>query len=233
MTTLREDRFSLVELLVVIAVISLLSALLLPALGRARAMAKQIACANNFKQIGVKFMMYVDDNNGWGPDNSCYAFASHLEGYSAEDFNAKGGGQMDQPSIKGIYLCPAAPQVVGCSKYRSAYGFVRGGSAEPSTGGYFYWVGGTVVNLFKPYKSLLPNSVMMTEFKQHEIWGSGVASVDNANAADPSDTNDYLNQEYQGAHFFYHSRQANFLFPDGHVASYMAGAQFNNSWQAK
>jgi len=59
--------FTLVELLVVIAVIRLLLAILLPAMQRARILAKRVQCAANLKQIGVGVDMYSSDNRGYMP----------------------------------------------------------------------------------------------------------------------------------------------------------------------
>ena len=58
-----KRNFTLIELLVVIAIIAILAAMLLPALAKARAKARQISCVNNLKTCSLMMLVYADDNN--------------------------------------------------------------------------------------------------------------------------------------------------------------------------
>ncbi|HET6880286.1 MAG TPA: DUF1559 domain-containing protein [Pirellulales bacterium] len=73
-----RSAFTLVELLVVIAVIGLLVGLLLPAVQAARESARRAQCANNLKQIGIACSSYADAARSF-PPGYCAAMA-YLDG---------------------------------------------------------------------------------------------------------------------------------------------------------
>jgi prepilin-type N-terminal cleavage/methylation domain-containing protein/prepilin-type processing-associated H-X9-DG protein len=64
-----REGFTLVELLVVIAVIAILAAILFPVFAVAREKARQAGCQSNLKQVGTAVQMYLQDYDGTYPTN--------------------------------------------------------------------------------------------------------------------------------------------------------------------
>jgi len=62
-----RDGFTLLELLVCIAIIGVLAAILLPVSARARSAALSSSCASNLRQIGAALQLYAQDNNNLYP----------------------------------------------------------------------------------------------------------------------------------------------------------------------
>ena len=78
-----ETAFTLVELLVVLAVIAILAAMLLPGLSRGKESAKATACLSNLRQCGVALQLYVQDNQNKLPvmrDKSLDTVTNELPG---------------------------------------------------------------------------------------------------------------------------------------------------------
>lgn len=82
-----DSAFTLVEVLVVIAISGILAALLLPALGAAKRHARRATCLNNLKQINAGIRMYYDDSNDASPaaylpqGTSMIAYRKRIQSY--------------------------------------------------------------------------------------------------------------------------------------------------------
>lgn len=101
--------FTIIELLVVMAIISIIASILLPALTQARAMAKSSSCLNNKRQIAQAGMAYLEDYNGYYP-LACDPLNMEIPNWS-DNYNAYmgGKGKRDEVIIRKpkVWGCPA------------------------------------------------------------------------------------------------------------------------------
>lgn len=105
----RIRRFTLLELMIVVAIIAILSAMLLPSLNKARDKAKKIYCTSNQKQLGTGFSYYLSDYKsypaiwmfGATSTNSSKAYSYY------QDFLP----QYLPRKIGGVYCCPANNEI--------------------------------------------------------------------------------------------------------------------------
>ncbi|MFM1943528.1 MAG: hypothetical protein RI897_2510 [Verrucomicrobiota bacterium] len=208
--------YTLVELLVTLAVLSLLAALLFPALARSRAAAKRVQCLSQLRQLGLAGQLYWDDHGGrsfpyrGGATNGgdIYWFGWLARGAEGERaFDRRQGALEGYLGGEGVEVCPTLAYGMKDFKLKArgaAYGYgynlnLASKANAPGPGifdlphpsGTAFLADAAQVNTFQPPAS--PDHPMLEEFY-------------------------YLSRFESTAHFRHESR-ACVVFVDGHAGA--------------
>jgi len=135
--------FTLIELMVVIAIVALLIGILLPGLGQAQAAARQVVCLSNMRQIGLATQYYVRDNSAYPPAyvNATCRWMDLLKQYVPKDC--------------GVYRCPEDRNAVACTwdpQIVLSYGM---NTFNFSDNPHCFWYGVAVNGVSRPQQTIL------------------------------------------------------------------------------
>lgn len=248
----KARNFTLVELLVVIAVIAILTGILLPALSKARETGRRIVCASNMRNIYQGCMLYVTDYNNYLPytiDRGEHIYC--VNEYLGQSLN--GGAANDQYKQLafgrpvGLYFCPSVsvpPQSSPCwtggtsvaTYYVSSYMQTCQSGTDPRGG---CWStkdeGGINVMPCRRMDSIKDGCVILGEKNWRFVIGTACGNAYWAGPSFPAYNGGTAAENGYWGPGWNHALTSNFTFKDGHIQTlkyrpHSAGRLFDNDY---
>ena len=221
------SNFTLIELLITIAIIAILAGMLLPALNAAREKAGALSCLSTLSNFGKMSMLYQNDFDGWCPaintqgDVKEVRWLRQLRSYANLPSRASGGGDYWPKA----YICPNATLALsttvasepGCFSLIYSYGINREGFpsyAEHAAGAY-RGIRNTQIN--RP-------SVKIAQTDATD-WMVCYERTNKANYYDVRGEQ-FESSSYNNVPAYRHSARLNLTYHDGHAGS----ASFKDLW---
>lgn len=217
-----ERAFTLVELLVVVAIVAILAALLLPVFAQARESARNISCLSNSRQIGTALMLYVQDWDERYPQEHPATLNPLVDDSNGQLEEEDYGSPFDKvlPYVAGrssrdtgLYRCPSDPDPSG-SRVLDASGRCKDTMETPpgALNSYvinaYFLFGAALAQIQEPARSIYI-AERRTEFcdvHYHPWMGEAEAPIA------PDDIEDPL-----GIAAVRHRGGSNFTYADGHA----------------
>jgi prepilin-type N-terminal cleavage/methylation domain-containing protein/prepilin-type processing-associated H-X9-DG protein len=210
--------FTLIELLVVITIIGMMTAVLLPALTRAKQQGKTIVCRSNLRQFAIAAMVYTEDNDGFFPLAYLYSAGNPVVVSYAWDFTSSKDWDTGEQTVEAgmLWQGDTTEKIHQCPSYKGQHNWID----DPYTG-YNYntsYIGG-----YGSGKNIVKSS-RRTDIAQPSdcaVFGDGgFASGANKFMRSPFPCQrDEFYARYAGTQAYRHLAKTNVAYADGSVRS--------------